>query len=76
MFLSKSELRSVTWTELLFVADHFGMDGLRNMCQKQAVESTEDSNVVKLLLEVGCAFEEVKVSALCYIAGNSDYMFG
>ncbi|KAF9550683.1 hypothetical protein EC957_011999 [Mortierella hygrophila] len=29
----------------------------------------------RVFVDVGCAFKEVKVSVLCYVPGNSDYIF-
>ncbi|KAF8948602.1 hypothetical protein BGZ47_003866 [Haplosporangium gracile] len=71
-----SKLKSVIWMEPLCVFDHFGVDGLCDVCLTQMVKSIKTFDVVKLLFEIGCAFETVMDAALHYIAQNLGSMFG
>ncbi|KAF9141682.1 hypothetical protein BG015_001206 [Linnemannia schmuckeri] len=71
---SSWKLKDVTWTDLLFISEHFGVKDLRDECLHEVVESIKDSNVVELLFEVGCFFEKVKDAGLDYLAYNMESM--
>ncbi|KAF9135747.1 hypothetical protein BGW39_000617 [Mortierella sp. 14UC] len=71
---SSWKLKDVTWTDLLFISEYFGVKELRDECLHEVVESIKDSNVVELLFEVGCFFEKVKDAGLDYLADNMESM--
>ena len=71
---SSWKLKDVTWTDLLFISEYFGVKVLRDECLHEVVESIKDSNVVELLFEVGCFFAKVKDAGLDYLADNMESM--
>lgn len=71
---SSWKMKDVTWTDLLFISEYFGVKDLRNECLHEVVESIKESNVVELLFEVGCFFEQVKDAGLDYLADNMEAM--
>ncbi|KAF9088423.1 hypothetical protein BGX29_007483 [Mortierella sp. GBA35] len=71
---SSWKLKDVTWTDLLFISEYFGVKELRDECLDEVVESIKESNVIELLFEVGCFFEKVKDEALDFLAENMEYM--
>ncbi|KAG0352420.1 hypothetical protein BC939DRAFT_480769 [Gamsiella multidivaricata] len=68
------KLVDVTWEELLVVADHYNMEGLRLKCEDAVIHAINKNNVVKTLFTIGDKFESVKESALDYIVKNMPEM--
>ncbi|KAK5821904.1 hypothetical protein F5H01DRAFT_338214 [Linnemannia elongata] len=71
---SSWKLKDVTWTDLLFISEYFGVYDLRDECIHEVVGSMKTSNVVELLFEVGCFFTKVKIAGLYYLADNLESM--
>ena len=71
---SSWKLKDVTWTNLLFISEYFGVKDLRDECQEQVIESIKESNVIELLFEVGCFFDQIKDAGLKYLAANMEFM--
>ncbi|KAG0277701.1 hypothetical protein BGZ95_005514 [Linnemannia exigua] len=71
---SSWKLKDVTWTDLLFISEYFGVKDLRDECLHEVVESIKETNVVELLFEVGCFFEKVKDVGLEFLADNMESM--
>ncbi|KAF9906028.1 hypothetical protein EC991_001110 [Linnemannia zychae] len=73
---SSWKMKDVTWTELLFISEYFGVKDLRDECIHEVIESIKDSNVVELLFDVGCYFDKIKEATLTYLADNMESMCG
>ncbi|KAK3845928.1 MAG: hypothetical protein J3R72DRAFT_7912 [Linnemannia gamsii] len=68
------KLKDVTWTDLLFISEYFGVKDLRDECLYEIVESIKEANVVELLFEVCCFFEKVRDAGLDFLADNMESM--
>jgi hypothetical protein len=71
---SSWKLKDVTWTDLLFISEYFGVKDLRDECLHEVVDSIKKSNVIEVLFEVGCFFEQVRHAGLDFLADNMESM--
>ncbi|KAG0297020.1 hypothetical protein BGZ96_007904 [Linnemannia gamsii] len=68
---SLCKMKNVTWTEVHFISEYFGM---LNECPHRMIESTRSLNMDKLF-EIGYNFDKIREAALDYIADNMESMF-